>query len=114
MQQELDQLRTNLAKIEESVEMKNKTARESRLHMVEITKQLANIGSGAAALEGVEQELSDAVSMGEGGVGRIAFRKFVGWGVGHNQCLPKYNSIIITRLSRGWEEGVGEEMEEEE
>lgn len=62
MQEKLDQLRTNLAKIEESVQMKKGTIRDSRGKMIDITKELAAIGVGAAALEGVEQELASAVS----------------------------------------------------
>ena len=70
-QQELDQLRTNLAKIEESVEMKSNTARDSRKRVKEITDMLADIGSGASELVGIEQDLHSAVSVcvGEGGGG---------------------------------------------
>lgn len=63
MQKQLDQLRTNLAKIEESVQMKNATIRDCRNKVTSINKELAVIGSGAAALEEVEQELAGAVSV---------------------------------------------------
>ena len=62
LQEKLDQLRTNLAKIEESVQMKTGTIRECRSKVSAISKELTTIGSGAAALEGVEQELAGAVS----------------------------------------------------
>ena len=68
VQSKLDQLRTNLAKIEESVQMKSSTIRESRSKMADITREMKDIGHGAAALEGVEQELAQAVSV-EGGKG---------------------------------------------
>jgi septal ring factor EnvC (AmiA/AmiB activator) len=62
VQGKLDQLRTNLAKIEESVQMKTATIRECRGKVTNISKELTAIGTGAAALEGVEQELAAAVS----------------------------------------------------
>ncbi len=63
VQSKLDDLLTNLAKIEESIKMKSKTIRESRATVASISKEMAAIGSGAAALEGVEQELARAVSV---------------------------------------------------
>lgn len=63
LQEKLDQLRTNLAKIEESVQMKTATIRDCRGKVAAINKELTTIGSGAAALEGVEQELAGAVSL---------------------------------------------------
>ena len=66
MQERLNQLRTNLAKIEESVGMKTSTIRECRGKVTSITRELAAIGSGSSALEGVEQDLVAAVSMGCG------------------------------------------------
>ena len=63
MQKQLDDLRTNLARIEESIQMKNATMKENRRKVAEITKELTSIGSGGAALEGVEQELAGAVSV---------------------------------------------------
>ena len=61
-QEKLNQLRSNLAKIEEAVELKRNTIKDCRGKAAAITKELASIGSGAAALEGVEQELETAVS----------------------------------------------------
>lgn len=66
MQEKLDQLRTNLAKIEESVQMKTSTARECRDKVTSINRELTAIGSGSSALEGVEQDLVAAVSKGCG------------------------------------------------
>lgn len=63
VQKKLDQLRTNLAKIEESVQMKSATIRECRNKVAGISKELTAIGSGAVALEDVEQELAGAVSV---------------------------------------------------
>ncbi len=62
VQEKLDQLRTNLAKIEESVQLKRSTIRECRAKVTSISHELTAIGSGAAALEGVDQELAGAVS----------------------------------------------------
>ncbi len=63
-QKELDKLRTNLAKIEESIQMKEETVKKNRSSVSEITRELAAIGSGAAALDGVEQDLISAVRNG--------------------------------------------------
>ena len=59
---ELDELRSNLAKLEESVSMKTRTAKTNRDKMEDIRKELADIGSGAAILDGVEEQLANAVS----------------------------------------------------
>ena len=62
VQEQLDQQRTNLAKMEESVVMKKRNITESRGQIEHIGRELVAIGTGAAALEGVEQELGVAVS----------------------------------------------------
>lgn len=43
--------------------MKRRTVDESRSKIDEISRELATIGAGAAALEGVEQELGGAVGV---------------------------------------------------
>ncbi len=62
LQAELDKLRTNLAQLEQSKKMKENAAREQRAKVKEIARELTSLGSGGAALEGVEQELRSAVS----------------------------------------------------
>ncbi len=65
VQSELDELRRNQAKLEESVSMKTKTIQSNNDKMETIHRDLANIGSGAAVLEGVEEQLKNAVSLCE-------------------------------------------------
>ena len=59
----MDDLRTNLASLEQSRTIKDKTAAENRKMISKIGRELAAIGSGGAALESAEQELNSAVSV---------------------------------------------------
>ena len=72
LQKKLNELRTNLAQLEQSKRMRGKTVEENRQKIAAISRELASLGSGGAALEGVEQELRSAVSRvdvaGAGGV----------------------------------------------
>ena len=58
----MNELRTNLASLEQSRTIKEKTVGDSRKEISRIGKELAAIGSGGAALDGAEQELHSAVS----------------------------------------------------
>ena len=58
----MDELRTNLASLEQSRTIKDKTAVESRKTISKIGRELVAIGSGGAALDSAEQELNSAVS----------------------------------------------------
>ena len=44
--------------------LKTKAVRENKAKMENIRRDLANIGSGTAVLEGLEQQLSSSVSVG--------------------------------------------------
>ena len=57
----MDELRTNLASLEQSKSIKEKTAVDSKKKISEIGRELSAIGSGGAALDSVEQELHSAV-----------------------------------------------------
>ena len=63
VQGELDSLRTNLAKLEQSKKIKENTVKEHKSKVREINRELASLGSGGVALEGVEQDLRSAVSV---------------------------------------------------
>ena len=63
LQEQVDELRTNLASLEQSRTIKEKTASDSRKKISEIGRELATIGSGGAALHSAEQELHSAVSV---------------------------------------------------
>ena len=63
LQDQLNELRTNLAQLGESKRMKQKNIEENTMNVAEIRRELTVIGSGGAALEGVEQELQRAVSV---------------------------------------------------
>ena len=58
----MDELRTNLASLEQSRTIKEKTVADNRKEINRIGRELATIGSGGAALDSVEQELHSAVS----------------------------------------------------
>ena len=62
LQEQVDELRTNLASLEQSRTIKEKTVSDSKKEISRIGKELAAIGSGGAALDSVEQELRSAVS----------------------------------------------------
>ena len=55
-------LHTNLAQLEQSRKMKEKTVQENRRKIAEISRELASLGSGGSAIEGLEQDLRSAVS----------------------------------------------------
>lgn len=63
--------------------MKTATIRECRSKVSAISKELTTIGSGAAALEGVEQELAGAVSCSLGVVWCLVLRvvHVASWGM---------------------------------
>ena len=62
LQKEVNELRTNLAQIGQSLKMKEKTVAENRDKIVEIGRKLASVGSGGSALEGIQKELTSTVS----------------------------------------------------
>ena len=43
--------------------MRGKTVEENKRKMADISRELASIGSGGIALEGIERELGNAVSV---------------------------------------------------
>ena len=62
LEERLRDLRTNLAQLEQSRKMKEKTVQENRRKMADISRELASLGSGGSAIEGLEQDLRSAVS----------------------------------------------------
>ena len=58
----MNELRTNLAQIDQSLKMRKKTVTESQEKMAVIGRKLTTLGSGGSALEGLQKELTSAVS----------------------------------------------------
>ena len=62
LQEQMDELRTNLASLNQARSIKEKMTADDRKKISEIGRELAAIGSGGAALDSAEQELHSAVS----------------------------------------------------
>ena len=73
LQGEIDELRTNLAQIDQSLKMRERTVAESRDKMAAIGRKLSGLGSGGSALEGLQKELTSSVRGGWWGYIRINY-----------------------------------------
>ena len=69
LQKQIDELRTNLAQLDQSLKMRRKTVTENQERMTAIGRELASLGTRSSALEGLERDLSAAVREGECGRG---------------------------------------------
>ena len=58
----MNELRTNLAQIDQSLKMREKMVAESREKMAAIGRKLTSLGSGGSALESLQKELTSTVS----------------------------------------------------
>lgn len=62
LQKQINELRTNLALIKQSLKTKEKAVADDREKMKNIGRKLTSIGSGGSALEGIQKDLMSAVS----------------------------------------------------
>ena len=62
LQEQLNELRTNLAKLTESKRMNETSIQDNKRGVAEIKRELHAIGMGGAALEEVDRQLQTAVS----------------------------------------------------
>ena len=61
LQKQTNELRTNLAQIDQSLKMREKMVAESQEKMVAIERKLTSLGSGGSALEGLQKDLTSTV-----------------------------------------------------
>ena len=67
MQTQLDELRTSLAQLQQTQRMKERRVAEGRGRIASFNKELTSLGTAAADLESIDEELAGVVS--GGGVG---------------------------------------------
>ena len=61
LQKEVNELRTNLAQIDQTLKMREKIVAENREKMAAIARKLNSLGSGASALDGLQKDLTSTV-----------------------------------------------------
>ena len=61
LQKEINELRTNLAQIEQALKMRQKTVAENQEKMVAIGRKLSALGSGGSALDSIQKDLTATV-----------------------------------------------------
>lgn len=61
LQKEINELRTNLAQIDQSLKMRKRIVAENKDKITEIGRKLAGLGSGGSALEALQKELTSTV-----------------------------------------------------
>ena len=64
LQQKIDELRQNQARLEQTKKLKEKTLEDNRRKISELSQDLSAIGSSGDVLEGIEQDLAVAVREG--------------------------------------------------
>ena len=67
LQQKIDELRQNQARLEQTKKLKEKTLEDNRRKISELSQDLSAIGSSGDVLEGIEQDLAVAVREGMDG-----------------------------------------------